>query len=152
MAVVPPLVHTDQVRACVHPPWFPYSLSVDILLFPFTLFFREGCKSKIRSTPLAFRTSILWNLKALCSNPVFIYLPIETKVVALTQMTHQPPRRDTVSRHKLQGGTVSDPMEARIVMERVLASRGEYVGFVWLRRCIHHFPWSRLTSPKALSR
>jgi len=48
-------------------------------------------------------------------------------------MTYQPPRRDVALRRRSQGGGVSDPMEARIMMERVLASRGEYAGFVWSR-------------------
>lgn len=44
-------------------------------------------------------------------------------------MTYQPTRRDTATRQRTRGGP-PDPMEARIIMERVLASRGEYVGFV----------------------
>lgn len=50
-------------------------------------------------------------------------------------MAHQQPRRDVVSRQRFQG-SVSDPMEARVIMERVLSSRGEYVGINQMKEAI----------------
>lgn len=67
---------------------------------------------------------------------LYIVPVIETKLVVFTQMAYQQTHgRDLLPRQRPQGG-VPDPMEARIMMERVLASRGEYVGINQMKQAI----------------
>lgn len=93
---------------------------------------REDCYSTIRKT----RSLHELEFQLVPSQLVRpVRRQIGTRIVNLTRMAHQHARRDVVPRQRSHGG-VSDPMEARMIMERVLVSRGEYVSIKEMKEAV----------------